>query len=135
MQYVAMTEEQQDSLETNGYLIVPGVLGQDMIERLSTTVDRLYQQAVREEQLNQAGAFELRNCIAHDDAFLPLLDWPATVALVPRILGWNIQLDTSHVIVRPPRHRIRQPHSKPSAGTATAALPSTNCRSRCRLCA
>ena len=139
MQFVAMTEEQQSFLETNGYLIVPGVLDQDMIERLTATIDRLYQAAVREDRLNQAGAFELRNCIAHDDVFLPLLDWPETVSLVPYILGWNVQLDTSHVIVRPPQPADTAAAYKAigwhrDGGIAVRQLPEPLPRMRLKIC-
>ena len=139
MQFVPMTEAQQSFLDANGYLIIPGVLGQDMIERLSTTVDRLYQEAVREDRLNQAGAFELRNCIAHDDVFLPLLDWPETVSLVPYILGWNVQLDTSHVIVRPPQAPDTAASYKAigwhrDGGIAVRQLPEPLPRMRLKIC-
>ena len=139
MQFVAMTAEQQRFLDANGYLIVPNVLGQDMIERLSATIDRLYHAAVREDRLNQAGAFELRNCIAHDDVFLSLLDWPETVSLVPYILGWNVQLDTSHVIVRPPQPADTAAAYKAigwhrDGGIAVRQLPEPLPRMRLKIC-
>ena len=100
---MAMSEEQKEFFDTNGYIILPGVLDEKTVESLITAVDRLFADAVRKQRLTKVGSFELRNCIAYDDAFIPLLDWRTAVPLVPHILGWNIQLDTSHVIVRPPQ--------------------------------
>lgn len=40
--------------------------------------------------------------IGRDDVFLELLDCPKTIAKVWGILGWNIQLYHSHMIVSPP---------------------------------
>ena len=40
--------------------------------------------------------------MSRDDVFLELLDWHRTVPLVVQLLNHNIQLLTSHLIVRPP---------------------------------
>ncbi|MAG35078.1 MAG: phytanoyl-CoA dioxygenase [Dehalococcoidia bacterium] len=139
MQYLTMSEDQQNCLETNGYLVVPRALDTATVERLTTAADRLFEQALRDDRLNQAGAFELRNCITHDYAFLPLLDWPATVPLVPYILGWNIQLDTSHLIVRPPQPPDTAASFKAidwhrDGGIANRQLPEPLPRLRLKIC-
>ena len=49
--------------------------------------------------------------VVEDDAFLELLDNPKTFPLLWDILGWNIQLYISHLIVYPPeqkKDKIRQ---------------------------
>lgn len=114
MDFRPMTVEQRAFFEGNGYLVIPRALDLRMVEDVTAAVDRLFERGVREHGLNRAGAYELRNCIAHDDVFLDLLDWPVTVPLVPQILNWDIQLDTSHVIVRPP-----QPPETPEGFKAT----------------
>jgi ectoine hydroxylase-related dioxygenase (phytanoyl-CoA dioxygenase family) len=40
--------------------------------------------------------------IGKDDAFLELIDWPKTFAKVWGILGWNIHLYHTHIIITPP---------------------------------
>ena len=45
-----------------------------------------------------------------DDAFLELLDNPKTFPLLWDILGWNIQLYISHLIVYPPEKKKREIH-------------------------
>ncbi|MGH2350769.1 MAG: phytanoyl-CoA dioxygenase family protein, partial [Chloroflexota bacterium] len=103
MEFRALTEAQASSFEENGYLVVRNALDAAMLARVTSAVDRVFERGVREEGLNRAGAYEKRNAIGLDDAFLDLLVWPATVPLVPQLLNWDIQLDTSHIIVRPPQ--------------------------------
>ena len=40
--------------------------------------------------------------VSRDDAILDLVDHPSTFPLVYDILGWNVQLYISHLIVYPP---------------------------------
>ena len=73
-----------------------------MVERLLVAVDRLYEKGRREKGLSKTNHWELRNCLPEDDAFLELVDWPATVPLVIDLMNWNIHLITSHLVVRAP---------------------------------
>lgn len=97
-----LTEQQRQDFERDGFLVVPNALSPEMLERLVATTDRLYEQGRREQGLSKANHWELRNCLPHEDLFLELLDWPATFPLVADILGWNIHLITSHLIMRAP---------------------------------
>jgi ectoine hydroxylase-related dioxygenase (phytanoyl-CoA dioxygenase family) len=103
MQFKPLTPEQAQFFEEHGYLVVPNALDPVTLARVRDAVDQIYERGLREEGLNRAGAYERRNCIGMDDVFLDLLDWPATVPYVPQMLTWDIQLDTSHIIVRPPQ--------------------------------
>ncbi|MBC8101891.1 MAG: phytanoyl-CoA dioxygenase family protein, partial [Cytophagales bacterium] len=67
-------------------------------------VDGLDAEERSRRDLDSFATVEIRNAIARPggEALLPLLDWPATFPLLAEILGWNIQLTTSHVFVRTP---------------------------------
>lgn len=82
--------------------MVPNALPPELVTRLTERVDRIYEAHVREQGLTKTNACLIRNCVLHDEAFLELLDWPATVPLVIDLLNWNIQMITSHLIVRAP---------------------------------
>jgi ectoine hydroxylase len=97
-----LSEEQRVAFERDGFLIVPGALPPEMVERLLGAVDRLYENGQREEGLSKTNHWHMRNCIVTDPVFLELLDWPATLPLVVDLLNWNIHLITSHLIVRAP---------------------------------
>jgi ectoine hydroxylase-related dioxygenase (phytanoyl-CoA dioxygenase family) len=97
-----LTEEQRRVFERDGFLVVENALTPELLDRLLGAVDRLYEEGSREKGLSKANHWELRNCIVHDDIFLELLDYPATVPLVMDLLNWNIHLITSHLICRAP---------------------------------
>lgn len=88
-----------EQFERDGFLVVPDVLNQDQISHFTNIVDCL---AVEERGNDESQTVEIRNAIARDAALLPLLDWQSIFPLIAKILGWNIQLTTSHVFVRPP---------------------------------
>ncbi len=102
MEFTPLTQEQRRAFERDGFLVVPDALSPEMVEGLLKVVDRLYQEGLEKEGLNERNYWQMRNCLVHDDLFLELLDWPTTVPLVPQLLSHNIQLITSHLILRPP---------------------------------
>lgn len=100
--YVAMSAEQRAAFERDGFLIVRNALPVEMIDRLTAAVDRLCAEGITREGLSERNHWQMRNCIGADPIFLELLDWPGILPLVVGILNANIQLVTSHIIVRPP---------------------------------
>lgn len=98
-----MTAAQRDAFERDGYLRIDDALTTTQVEDLTRAVDRVVQMVPLEHQELAAENYTgLRNCIVHDSAFLDLLDLRTTVPLVAQLLGPNIQLLTSHLIVRSP---------------------------------
>lgn len=139
MEFTPLTAERCRQFEDHGYLLLPGALSPAMVERLTEAVDRLYEEGVRADGLNKAGAFELRNAVAHDDAILDLIDWPATAPIAVQCLGWDVQLDTSHIIVRPPHPADTSERYKASGwhrdgGVATLELGEPLPRLRLKIC-
>ncbi len=104
MQFTALTAEQRLSFETDGYLIVRNVLDQATIDALIAAGDRLVgSDRVENRQRTANGLYDgFRNCIAMDDAFLPLITHPKVVPLVVQIMGPNLWLFTSHLIYKHP---------------------------------
>ena len=101
MQFTPLADAQRRDFERDGFLVIPEALPAAMVERLLEVTDRLYAEGVAEQGLGERGFWQMRNCLVHDDAFLELLDWPLTVPLVVQLLSHNIQLITSHLVVRP----------------------------------
>jgi ectoine hydroxylase-related dioxygenase (phytanoyl-CoA dioxygenase family) len=98
-----LTEAERATFERDGYLIVEDVLPPALIQDLTRAVDRIDAEG---RKANGLGAHETQNVldfIGRDDVFLKLLDWPVTFPKVWGILGWNIQLYHSHMIITPPR--------------------------------
>lgn len=76
------------------------------MQRLNAASDRLYAEAAAAADSgssgSQGGTLGLFRSVSRDDAILDLVDNPSTFPLVYDILGWNIQLYISHLIVYPP---------------------------------
>jgi ectoine hydroxylase-related dioxygenase (phytanoyl-CoA dioxygenase family) len=104
MNFTPLTAEQRRQMEEEGYLIVRGALDADTVARIMEAGDRLcasdrMDNRYRTDDRQYDG---FRNCIAMDDAFLPLLANEKTVPLLVQILGPNIHLITSHLIHKQP---------------------------------
>ena len=65
-------------------------------------LDELYDRYRRERNLDPRQAFQMRN-IATDSLFKELVDYPPILPLIVDLMGYNIQLRTSHLDVRPPQ--------------------------------
>ena len=113
--YVELSDEQRTFFEDNGYLLIKGALPPEVVGEIDAAVDEILARERAAGCMPDDGRFQLRNCIVHHDAFFRLLDWPATAPLAWGILNWNIQLNTSHLIVLPPGPEPA-PHEKRRLG-------------------
>ncbi|GFZ77679.1 hypothetical protein GCM10008018_24100 [Paenibacillus marchantiophytorum] len=80
----------------NGYLILPGVLSEDKVNRLNAAIDRI----VAEEP--ESLAHNIYNSVERDDEIASLIDEPTLLPLMVNLLGYNIQLHISHLTIRKP---------------------------------
>ena len=90
----------RNDFERDGFLHLPQVLPAAVVGRLLAATDAVVERSAT--GFNSRNFWQLRNCVAADDAFLELIDWPETLPIVVGLLGWNIQLLTSHLLVRAP---------------------------------
>jgi ectoine hydroxylase-related dioxygenase (phytanoyl-CoA dioxygenase family) len=105
-----LTEVERRQFDQEGYLIVKNALPADYVAQLVSAVDRIDAQLRPKLGLGTKPLNRL-DVIGMDDAFLPLLDWPRTIARVIDILGWHIQLYHSHMIISPPLPEGYEPRS------------------------
>lgn len=96
------TQEQLDTFNDDGYLVVEDALPPQMVEQLTDVVNRIEIEERKRQNLCPNQLLVKFRTVIEDDIFLELLDWPQTFPLVWDILGWNIQLYISHLIVYPP---------------------------------
>ena len=98
-----LSDGERKQFEDLGYLVVPGVLPPDKVNRLAAAAGRLDAEwRPKNSHLKLHHPMNLLDAIGKDDAFLELLDLPQIVMKVVDILGWNIQLYHSHLIITPP---------------------------------
>ena len=97
-----LTDKERDEFEQNGFFLVEDVLSPEMVKDLTEQVDRVDTDYRNAMGLSSCEVLELIDFVGRDDLFLELLDWPRTFPKVWEILGWHIQLYTSHIAFTPP---------------------------------
>lgn len=97
-----LTDDEREQFETDGYLAIPAALDAPTVARFSALAQRAdaefhaVPERSRYAHLNQ---HDLAGCAPE---YLDLLDWPTTFPKVFGLLGWNIQLFHTQLVVTPP---------------------------------
>lgn len=99
---VSLRCDQLEAFERDGYLLLPGLLGLDEVARYTSIVDELERGERAEKNLKPTDSIEIRDSVARAPELLPLISHPAALGAMLDILGWDIQLTTSHTFVRVP---------------------------------
>ena len=99
---LAMTGDQERDFGERGFVVLEGFLTPDEWARLSAAADEVVGRIQRKNGLGREKHFQVRNALAHHDAFLDLVDHPRMLPLVVDAIGWNIQIRTTHLDYRPP---------------------------------
>ena len=99
-----LSAESVQQFDEDGYLIVHQALDGPAVEVLLEASDRLI---TGDRQLNRQtrenGYYDgFRNCLALDDAYIPLLTHKTVFPMVVQLLGAYLHLTTSHLIYKHP---------------------------------
>lgn len=98
-----LTTEQERQFEEDGFFLVEDALSPAEIAELLGVIDGLYEWYRKERNLGPHDPFQMRNIVALHPVFKTLMDHPGMLPLVVDLMGFNIQLRTSHMDVRPPQ--------------------------------
>ena len=101
LEYCA-TDEQLKAFNDEGYLIVENALAPEMVDALEEVADRIDAEERAAQALAPHALLSKFRTVIEDDIFLELLDNKKVFPLLWDILGWNIQLYISHLIMYPP---------------------------------
>jgi hypothetical protein len=96
LDYVLTDSEKQD-FDRDGYIVVPGALSAERVTHLAGLAER-YHATHGKPGVNT----NMHDLIGQDDAFLDLVDCGTTFPKVWGILGWNIQLFHTQLMITPP---------------------------------
>lgn len=88
--------ELMNQFNEQGYLILPGVLSQEKVDRLNAAIDEVV--ANEPDTL----AHNIYNSVERHPEIASLIDQPAILPLIVNLLGHNIQLHISHLTIRKP---------------------------------
>lgn len=102
MQDSSTLTAQKTQFDRDGFIVLPNALAPELVSRLIAVADRLSSDGVQKIGLSERSHWQQRNCLPSDPVFLELIDHPRVLPLVMAILGWDIHLVTSHLIVRHP---------------------------------
>jgi ectoine hydroxylase len=97
-----LTDDDRATIERDGYLLLRGVLERPMVERLQAVSEREDGQYRQQSGVGPHHVLNLHDLVARDELWLELVDLPTTFAKVWGVLGWNIQLFHTQLIVTPP---------------------------------
>jgi hypothetical protein len=98
-----LTPEQEQQFEEDGFFLVEDALSAQEIGELLGVIDELYERYKLERNLGPHDPFQMRNIVALHPVFKKIMDHPGMLPLVVDLMGFNIQLRTSHMDVRPPQ--------------------------------
>ncbi|MFC0472122.1 phytanoyl-CoA dioxygenase family protein [Halalkalibacter kiskunsagensis] len=102
-----------------GYLLVKGVFNKQEVEEMKNGIDRIIHRAAKankdvnaawdgdylpKEQLKRLVLKGFHNVHYHDSAFLKALAHPNMVSVLKQIIGPNVQLHHSKMLVKPPEN-------------------------------
>lgn len=111
LEYCA-TDAQLKAFNDTGYLIVEDAISSQMVDALEKVADRLDTEERAKTGLASHKLLSKFRTVIEDDILLELLDNKKVFPLLWDILGWNIQLYISHLIMYPPEppdtQRIRK---------------------------
>lgn len=97
-EFVLTRDERDEFFARKGYLVVPDALSPAQVARMREAVDRLTEDGPKPGQLT----INVADILGKDDAFLDLIDCPRVFPKLWGILGWNIWVQHSHIVVTPP---------------------------------
>jgi len=99
-----LTDDEHTAFERDGYLMLRGVLPGEIRSRLLHVAQRIDDEFRARPGVTAHHVLNRHDLVEVDDAFLDLVDLPTVFPKVFGILGWNIQLFHTQLVVTPPTH-------------------------------
>ena len=103
--FVMTPLERVEFFEQKGYLVIPDALPPQVVQRVRVAVEKLCADGPKPGQ----STVNIADILGKDDAFLELIDCPRVFPKIWGILGWNIWVQHSHVVVVPPLRTMVEP--------------------------
>ncbi len=99
-----LTEEQRHKFDEDGFFVLEDALSPSEVGELIQVIDGFYEKFRVERNLGAHDPIQWRNVVALHPCFRSLIDHPKILPMVVDTIGYNIQIRTSHLDVRPPMH-------------------------------
>ena len=99
---VLLSDVERKAFEEEGFVLLHDVLEPPDVARLVAVADRLDATYRAEDGITSFHVLNLHDLVGRDPAFLDLVDHPRTLRAVVGVLGWNVQLFHTQLVVTPP---------------------------------
>lgn len=100
----ALTDDERDAFERDGFLMVRGALDDAHIDAVLTAARREDARYRSHPGVTAHHVLNLHDLVGRDEVFLDLVDQPAVFPKVFGVLGWNIQCFHTQLVITPPSH-------------------------------
>ena len=90
-----------EAFARDGLLVLPGRLPDPVTDRLEEAFDKVWAAEREAHQKSKLDKFNMFDFLSQDERFLEMIVWPATFPKVVDILGWNIQIYHTHMMITP----------------------------------
>jgi ectoine hydroxylase-related dioxygenase (phytanoyl-CoA dioxygenase family) len=98
----AMTPEEREQFERDGFIIVPNVLTPEEVAFYAGALDRVYAEHEAQGKLAKDRSLHKLSAVASCPELAGLVDHPKAFNYVWSMLGWNAHIYHSHLDVHPP---------------------------------
>jgi ectoine hydroxylase len=105
MDFTALTPQQRDSFESDGFLVVPNALDKETVRLVTEAGDRLADAFLKKPEVPsrpEHNHLDLRPGLLKEKALFDLVTSPATVPLVVQLLSPNIHLHSTSLLYKRP---------------------------------
>jgi ectoine hydroxylase-related dioxygenase (phytanoyl-CoA dioxygenase family) len=96
-----LTDQERAAFARDGYIVLPGALGEDNARHFAQVLDEVDSRYRKEKGLQAHERANMHDAIGADERFLELIDYPTTFPKVWGLMGWNIQLYHTQMVVSP----------------------------------
>ncbi|MDX1934533.1 MAG: phytanoyl-CoA dioxygenase family protein [Capsulimonadales bacterium] len=101
-----LTDAERKTFDEQGFLMLENTLSPEQVRDLTGVVDRIHAQKI-DAGFNPRAALFLPDFLPLDPMLTDLVDYEKILPKVWGILGWNINIYHSHLIVTPPANKPR----------------------------
>jgi ectoine hydroxylase-related dioxygenase (phytanoyl-CoA dioxygenase family) len=116
-----MTDADRKQLDEQGYLVLPGLMSPDLLDRVRRRVDELFEEegaAAGAEFKTEPGARRLANCVNKGRVFEEVILTPEVLEAMAHVLGPEFKLSSLNVRSADPHSPCDQPLHADSAAIA-----------------
>ena len=97
-----LTDEEREQFKKDGYLLIEDALDPGTLEAATAAVDRIDTRMRKELDYDAERRLNVHDFIGKDSYLLELIDLPTVFPKIWGLMGWNIYLFHTQMVVSPP---------------------------------